>query len=310
MLRPDFDTLVKWGIGTLLYFGWFAGVMGLRSEHVVLYVLITVMAWAHPSTRRLVWALSGWVIYWMVYDSLRIVPNYVVNPPVHIRDLYDLEKSFFGVEISQTRLTLNEWCAQHTQKWLDLLAGVLYLGWVPFPFVLGVWLHFRRPHIYLRFVYCFLLANLFGFAIYYLYPAAPPWYVADFGFDFNPNVPRSPAGLARFDELTGTQIFHNLYTRNSNVFAAMPSLHSAYPLVAWLYAARSGVVALRWVFGILTVGIWCTAVYSGHHYVLDVLAGISVALGAYFVFERVILRSRAGVWFEQMERRMMGKDRA
>jgi membrane-associated phospholipid phosphatase len=42
------------------------------------------------------------------------------------------------------------------------------------------------------------------------------------------------------------------------------------------------------------VGIWFAAVYSGHHYVLDVLAGIGCGLAGIGLFN--LLYSRVG-WF-------------
>lgn len=82
--------------------------------------------------------------------------------------------------------------------------------------------------------------------------------------------------------MTGLGIFDSLYTRNSNVFAAMPSLHSAYTLVALIYAVRSHSSAV-WiaVLAVVTAGIWFTAVYTSHHYILDVLGGIACAFAGF-----------------------------
>ncbi len=74
----------------------------------------------------------------------------------------------------------------------------------------------------------FLLVNLLGFAGYYIHPAAPPWYVAGHGFEAVVGTRGEVAGLGAFDAMTGLGIFDGLYARNSNVFAALPSLHSAY----------------------------------------------------------------------------------
>lgn len=87
------------------------------------------------------------------------------------------------------------------------------------------------------------------------------------------------AGLARFDALTGLSIFHGLYGQNANVFAAVPSLHAAYMLVATVYAVLGR--NRRWlvvIFAFICVGIWFTAVYTCHHYIIDVLLGIVTAL--------------------------------
>ena len=106
------------------------------------------------------------------------------------------------------------------------------------------------------------------------------------GFEAVPGTPGDTAGLGRFDDMTGLGIFNALYARNSNVFAALPSLHSAYTPVALIYAIRSRSSA-AWiaVLALVSVGIWWTAVYSSHHYIIDVLCGIACALAGFALFE-------------------------
>ena len=121
----------------------------------------------------------------------------------------------------------------------------------------------------------FLLVNLLGFMGYYIHPAAPPWYAINYGFEPVLDTPGNLAGLERFDALTGLNIFHSIYSKNSNVFAAVPSLHAAYMLVATVYAAMSRQhTATTLAFAFICLGIWWTAVYSTHHYIIDVLLGI------------------------------------
>ena len=40
------------------------------------------------------------------------------------------------------------------------------------------------------------------------------------------------------------------------------------------------------LFSVIMAGIWWTAVYSGHHYLIDVMLGISCALLGILVFEQ------------------------
>lgn len=138
----------------------------------------------------------------------------------------------------------------------------------------------------------FLLTNLVGFTFYYIHPAAPPWYVALHGFEAVPGTPGSAAGLEAFDAMTGLGIFDALYARNSNVFAAMPSLHSAYTLTALLYALRGRGISLAWrlTLAVVTLGIWWTAVYTSHHYILDVAGGIACSIAAYLIFEYALMK--------------------
>ncbi len=99
------------------------------------------------------------------------------------------------------------------------------------------------------------------------------------------NTPGNVAGLGRFDELTGLSVFQSIYGRNANVFAAVPSLHAAYMVIPLYYAiVRKSSKMLIALFAIILVGIWCTAVYSSHHYIIDVLLGIFLRFAWYLCF--------------------------
>ena len=266
--------------------------VGFRTEHIWLALLIAALFFACRPTRRLVVALLPFIVFGISYDWMNIVHNYEVNP-VDIRGLYESEKQLFGITAADgTLLTPNEFFAMHRTALMDFLGGVFYLCWVPVPIIFGLWMYFSgKVKPYLHFALVFLLVNLIGFAGYYIHPAAPPWYVALHGFDFRLGVPGDVAGLGAFDEMTGLGVFHGLYGRNANVFAAVPSLHSAYTLVAFIYAMRSR-SGLPWtlVLGIITAGIWFTAVYTSHHYILDVLGGIACALAGFVLFEYALMR--------------------
>lgn len=269
-----------------------AAFIGFRPEHILLAVLLFGMFFVNGTTRRILIALLPFIIFGISYDWMNLKPNYEVNP-IDVRGLYESEKSLFGITVADgMRLTPNEFFALHHNPVMDFFAGIFYLCWVPLPIIYGLWLYFsaqRKP--YLHFALVFLLVNLLGFAIYYIHPAAPPWFVAHYGLEPILGTPGEVAGLGRFDEMTGLSIFHGLYARNANVFAAVPSLHSAYTLVAFMYAFRSR-TPLTWkiTLGIVTVGIWFTAVYTSHHYIIDVLLGICTAIAGMLLFEYVFMR--------------------
>ncbi|MDE6394630.1 MAG: phosphatase PAP2 family protein [Duncaniella sp.] len=265
--------------------------VGFRTEHLYIAIFLATMLFASGTTRRLIVALVPFIIFGISYDWMNLLPNYEVNP-VDTLGLYSAEKSIFGITSSGALLTPNEWWAIHTSPILDFLSGCFYLCWVPVPLLFGVWLYCDRQYSeYLHFSIVFLLVNLIGFALYYVHPAAPPWYVAMHGFDFIPGTHGETAGLGRWDAMMGVAIFDGLYARNSNVFAALPSLHAAYMLVAFIYAMRAKCpVWLRVLFAVICVGIWFTAVYTSHHYIIDVLAGISVTILGWLIFEQGLMR--------------------
>ena len=82
-----------------------------------------------------------------------------------------------------------------------------------------------------------------------------------------------------------------MYSKNANVFAAIPSLHAAYPLITVLYGSLSKRLWLHLLFVVFTLGVWFSAVYSRHHYVLDVLAGGLCAITAYLLYRFLSRRS-------------------
>lgn len=285
----------------MLYLLWVWAAVGLRSDHFVFISLCIVLYFACSLTRKLVMALIFFAVYWVIYDSMRVYPNHLFNS-VSIRELYELEQSLFGFHWQGQLVTPNEYFAQHLHPVLDVLSGLFYLCWVPVPMAFAVWLYFKNKRMLLDFSLAFLLTNLFGFALYYLYPAAPPWYVELYGFSENFEIPGNEAGLARFDEILGVELFHNMYTRNANVFAAIPSLHAAYPMISLYFALRMGLGKASRMFLIILAGIWFSAVYSRHHYIIDVALGVLCAIATIIFYTRIILKTRINHWLDRYSR--------
>ena len=72
---------------------------------------------------------------------------------------------------------------------------------------------------------------------------------------------------------------------------ALKDIPEGKVFITTIYAAIS---RRHWVmttaFAVITIGIWWTAVYSGHHYVIDVLLGILTAVVGILLFEAVLMR--------------------
>ncbi len=290
--RPSVRESVIMFLSLAVWLGVTALFIGFRPEHAVLAMLAAALFLGNSATRRCVVALVPFFLFGISYDWMNLLPNYEVNP-VDIRGLYESEKSLFGITVATAgRLTPNEFVAIHNTPAMDILAGFFYLCWVPVPIMFGLWLYFNgQRKTYLHFAIVFLLVNLLGFTFYYIHPAAPPWYVASHGFEFIEGTHGEVAGLGRFDQMAGLGIFNGLYARNSNVFAALPSLHSAYMLIAFIYSLRAKCpLWMRVACAVICLGIWFTAVYSSHHYIIDVLAGIGITLVGTVLFESVLMR--------------------
>lgn len=275
----------------VVYLFWNDIVGEIRSEHYLLVILWLSAFYAHDKSRRFILGFSIFIIFWIIYDSMRIIPNYEVST-VHIQEPYEFEKILFGINVNGNLLTPNEYFYIFNNKILDFLSGFFYINWMPIPIGFGIYLYFNEKPLFLEYSLVFLLVNLLGFAIYYLYPAAPPWYVEIYGFDLQIGIPGNRAGLVRFDELVGVPIFESIYNKNANVLAAIPSLHAAYPVIVLFFAIkkRLSIIAIV-LFIIFMSGIWFSAVYSGHHYIIDVLLGVILALITLIIFEKISKRS-------------------
>ncbi len=261
--------------------------IGFKTDQLFLVGLFNFLYYLSATTRKFILGFTVFIVFWIIFDYMKAFPNYEFNA-VHIKELYEFEKSIFGFSNKGMLVTPNEfWLANHT-TFLDILSGVFYLSWIPVPLTFAGILFFYRKREFFYFSLTFLLVNLLGFCIYYIYPAAPPWYVQQYGFDFISNTKGNTAGLSRFDAYFGVEIFKGLYEKSSNVFAAMPSLHSSYPLIVLYYGIRNKLGWINIVLAIVTIGIWFAAVYSSHHYVLDVLAGIGCALLGIWLFQRIL----------------------
>jgi hypothetical protein len=267
-------TVTLLSVAYILLSSW---VVGFKSDQVVLLVIFNLCFYLSAITRKFILGFSVFIVYWILFDYMKAFPNYNVST-VHIADLYNFEKHLFGINYQGHILTPNEYWKINASTTLDIIAGLFYICWIPVPLGFGAYLFFKNRREFLSFAMTFLVVNLLGFVIYYSFPAAPPWYIQEHGFVFLPHTPGNTGGLIRFDHYFNVNIFQSIYQKGSNVFAAMPSLHSAYPIIVVYYAFKNHVGFGKFILSTVMVGIWLTAVYTSHHYILDVLVGICTAI--------------------------------
>lgn len=283
-------TLLIAGSFLCIYLLWLNIFIGFRTDHFFFILSLCVAYFITPTTRKLVLSFVFFWIFWFIYDAMRLYPNYNFNP-IHIIEPYTLEKSLFGISTVNGLLTPNEYLIQSPNKISDLLSGIFYLTWVPLPMMYCIYLFFTDKTMLLKFSATFLFANIVGFIIYYLYPAAPPWYYSEYGNIIDFDIPGDAAQLIRFDQIFGYPLFENMYNKNANVFAAIPSLHSAYPVILTYFAFQKKSNWFKTLCIIDVLGIWYAAVYSNHHYIIDVILGAFCAIFAIFVFNLILKKS-------------------
>lgn len=258
--------------------------------------VLALEVWSDATRRFSAGMLPFW-IFGFAYDLTHVTQPLFRYLTIHVAQPYHFDLTFFGISTAGGVLTPNEFFAIHHWPAVDLIAGTAYIVFFVWPlaFAAGLALFRRDPQgqrLLRRFGWTFLFMNLVGFATYYVYPAAPPWYVTQYGFgpahlEAHPSV----AAAARWDQMTGIPFFAGLYSRSADVFGAIPSLHVTYPLLTFLHGLE---LRRRWLDAAsmgLFLAVAFGAVYLNHHYVLDVLLGVLYALVAWGI-DRALERRR------------------
>jgi membrane-associated phospholipid phosphatase len=271
----------------LLYIAAIAALGGLRQDHV-LVGLLGLLDLYNEKSRLFLRIFLPFILTGVVFDGMRYFYWQGIEGHVRVAEPYLIERAWFGVG----GRTLNEVFLERHWPVLDLLCGFAYLTYVGEYLVLAFVAFFRqRLDVAVLLGRSFLLVNVMGFVTYFVYPAAPPWYVTQYGLGpARMDVKPEAAAAHRFDQLLGTHFFDSMYGRGVDVFGAIPSLHVAYPFIALLVAfAVKELRFARWATVAFFLLMCFSAVYLQHHYVIDAVAGVAyalVALGAVAAWQR------------------------
>lgn len=266
-------------------------------EHAALLGVMIVLGSISARTRDFLISVAPIVLLAWLYSFMGVFSERAAEV-VSIEPIYRLEQTLFGWMTPQSGdLGPVDFFRDHHLLLFDAIGGLLYAMHMPAVILFGIylwWRHDRSPSARVRrrldvLMWGFLFMSAIGLVIQAVYPVAPPWYPEQYGFE-PPRAPISgdPAALARVDAALGIDYFEGVYSQASYVFGALPSLHVASPV--WLalnVRDRLGRVA-AWLFA---VAMSVAAVYLTHHYILDVLAGVLLAVGVYWALTRTPLRT-------------------
>ena len=255
---------------------------------LILLVLAVVFGQVRPFLVRFVPFLG----LLLVYDSFRSIAP-MLNHYVHYTEMINFDTWLFLGHLPTA--VLQQWLWHGAVQWYDFYFYFLYTIHFLMPVALAVLIWRYRDKLYWQYVWTIVGLSFAAFITYVLFPAAPPWLANEHGM-IMPHIHRISSdiwwamGIGNYSE-----IYSNL---SPNEVAAVPSLHSAYPLLFSLFAVRLfGLKRAWWVF-LYPVSMWIGVVYMGEHYVMDVLLGIIYALAAYFAFDRFFR------WYNQPSRRL------
>lgn len=176
------------------------------------------------------------------------------------RDLFALERRL-GLDVEHELQSVVAPSAM-----LERFANWVYI-WGHWPVIIltMAWLGWHHRRVFLRLRDAMIVSGALGMAIFVSYPVAPP----------------RLAGLGLVDTVTESSQAYRVLQPPAfvNQYAAMPSLHSGWDLLVGIsiVSAATG-TALRLLGWALPVLMGLAVVATANHYVVDVVAGVTLVL--------------------------------
>lgn len=174
---------------------------------------------------------------------------------------------------------------QGVAHWWDKVATVVYLSHFLVSLILAIVLWCVNYELFRRYLAAFITLTLVTLTTYVVYPAAPPWMAA-----LNEKLPHVDRVVQSTLNVVGSETVNTAVEKGaaySNPVAAMPSLHAAIPMMlAVFFWPRARAWARALLLG-YALAMAVTLVYTGEHYVTDVLLGWLYALACVVAVNQV-----------------------
>ncbi len=261
-----------------------------RREPLVYAMLVgslVILTWISARSRG---DYRLWALYTGGFALFSVVPSFgdETGMATHISDLVTAEKTLAFGSVPTVWLQTHLFDPRQI-GWLDRATTYVHWSYFVLPHLFAAYLFLERRHLFERYVLLFVGVLTVGLAISFIFPAAPPW-AASLTGHLDPTY--------KVVTEVGSELNVNLYRyfdnqiRSSNPVAAMPSVHMAISVIVLLMAFR-----VNWILGGLALAynaaMAFSLVYLGEHYVLDILAGVLLAVAVY---------TAMGLWLRRRDR--------
>jgi membrane-associated phospholipid phosphatase len=238
------------------------------------------------SLRQLRRFLRGLFVDWLpfvlaliAYDIVRGVSDTALATTPHALPQIDVDRFLFLGHIPTVVLQRALYVPGHLHWW-DYGVWAFYTTHYIVTAVVAAALWRLRPERFRLFRTMVVALAFAAVATYALYPSVPPWMAGLHGQIAE--VHRIPLHAAKHLGIRPIGALFERGVRASNLVAAVPSLHAAFPMLLLLFFWSSG----RWArlgMGVYTLLMAFSLVYGGEHYVSDVLAGWAYAVAIFWV---------------------------
>jgi len=259
-------------IGTLTCIGLFVHAPSFPTPDKILIFLVFVFmifnqAWTMFKK------LGPFILILLAYDSFRsFVPS--LNKHVHYTLMPNFDKLLFG---TLPTMTLQRWLWHGYVTWYDYLFYIFYMLHFVLSIGLAVIIFKIRENEYWRFAMTYIVASFAAFAVFLLYPTAPPWLASQNGYI--PHITRISSEVYSSLGITNFPSIYNKFAPNP--VAAVPSLHTTFSILFVLFTFK--IFGKKWgaLSLIYPAMIIFGVVYMGEHYFFDVVCGAVLAVVAY-----------------------------
>lgn len=286
--------------GVLGYLALGAATGTARPYHWFMLVIIPLAFLAAERCRRFFVDWAPLIAFWLIYDRLRLLQPLLLHRVV-VAWPYQLERWLFGglfggeVPAHAARAWLAAQSGTMAGATLSWTAQLVYLSHIVLVPLLFMWLwtrgrtNQRHRAGFHRMMRAFAYLNFAAIVIYLLMPVAPPWWVSLNGMTSPTTDLLSQMKIsAAMDGKLVTGLIRNA----AQWFAAVPSLHGAYPVLLVLLAWRKQPWPVVAVLVVYAVSMWAATVMLNQHYVIDLIAGGLLAAGAFSISEWQMRRTR------------------
>ncbi len=274
---------------------WYGGVPGSRDTLVPL-ILAGFLAFSVTSVARLRRLAIGVAMDWLpfvlllwLYDLVRGYAD-ELGMGVHEQPQLGLDRLFGGGTVPTVWLQQRLWHGRWDLHWWDFATWGVYMSYFFGTTAVLAVLWWRSRPLFRRFAASVVGLAFLGVVTFLLYPAEPPWLTA-----YDGRIPPVERIVWPVGEHVPVVSFGALWetgTHYANPVAAMPSLHAAYTLLIALFLVHRLRSRWRHLLWLYPPAMAFALVYSGEHYVTDILLGWIYCVAVYFAIEWALGRRK------------------
>jgi hypothetical protein len=237
-------------------------------------------------TRRYLRDFVPFAMLILAYAECRGLAHLASPHPFYRPQLW-LERHLFG-GVPAEWLQARFW--HGTMRWYDTAAAKLLQIHFVVPPLVAFALWTRGRTLFFRFAAGMVVLSFASAAVFLVFPSAPPWAAGQAGLIH---------GVVKLPPVNDVSSLGAAAHAPANPYAAIPSLHAGYAFLVALTLAglllgsrlrpslRRGLAALCFLYPLAQAA---AVIYTGNHYVVDIVIGCAFASGAYVLTNKAFDR--------------------